>query len=75
MGRGLVEPVDVPFNQHDPSTLLKRLADDFIEHGYDIRRTLKVIAMSSTYARESTTTREIRRTVASTRTCLKNRSN
>ena len=59
MGRGLVEPVD-DFRSTNPAThptLLKRLADDFIKHGYDIRHTLKVIAMSSTYARESTTTR------------------
>ncbi|HIM31612.1 MAG TPA: DUF1553 domain-containing protein [Planctomycetes bacterium] len=55
MGRGLVEPVD-DFRSTNPAThpaLLNRLAEDFIEHGYDIRRTLKVIAMSSTYARRS----------------------
>ena len=55
MGRGLVEPVD-DFRSTNPAThpaLLNRLAEDFIEHGYDIRRTLKVITMSSTYARSS----------------------
>ena len=55
MGRGLVEPVD-DFRSTNPAThpiLLSQLADDFIEHGYDIRHTLKVIAMSSTYARSS----------------------
>ena len=55
MGRGLVEPVD-DFRSTNPAThpaLLNQLAEDFIEHGYDIRHTLKVIAMSSTYARSS----------------------
>ena len=56
MGRGLVEPVD-DFRSTNPAThpaLLNQLADDFTEHGYDIRHTLKVIALSSTYARSST---------------------
>ena len=55
MGRGLVEPLD-DFRSTNPAThpaLLTRLALDFIEHDYDIRHTLKVIAMSSTYARSS----------------------
>ena len=55
MGRGLVEPVD-DFRSTNPAThptLLNRLADDFIEHGYDLRHTLKRIAMSATYARSS----------------------
>ena len=55
MGRGLVEPVD-DFRSTNPAThpaLLNQLAEDFIENGYDIRHSLKVIAMSSTYARSS----------------------
>lgn len=55
MGRGLVEPVD-DFRSTNPAThpaLLNQLADDFIKHDYDIRHALKVIAMSSTYARSS----------------------
>ena len=55
MGRGLVEPVD-DFRSTNPAThpaLLNQLAEDFTEHGYDIRHTLKVIAMSSTYARST----------------------
>jgi hypothetical protein len=55
MGRGLVEPVD-DFRSTNPAThpaLLNQLAEDFIKQGYDIRHTLKVIAMSSTYARSS----------------------
>ena len=56
MGRGLVEPVD-DFRSTNPAThpaLLNQLAKDFIEHGYDIRHTLKVIALSSTYSRSVT---------------------
>lgn len=53
MGRGLVEPVD-DFRSTNPAThpeLLTQLADDFVAHGYDLRRTLKQIARSETYAR------------------------
>ena len=55
MGRGLVEPVD-DFRSTNPAThpeLLTTLASDFIEHGYDLRHTLKRIALSETYARSS----------------------
>ena len=53
MGRGLVEPVD-DFRSTNPAThpeLLTQLADDFVAHGYDLRQTLKQIALSETYAR------------------------
>ncbi len=55
MGRGLVEPTD-DLRSTNPAThpvLLNRLAEDFIDHGYDIRHTLKRIATSATYARSS----------------------
>ncbi len=55
MGRGLVEPVD-DFRATNPAThpaLLNRLADDFVAHGFDLRHTLKKIAMSAAYARSS----------------------
>lgn len=55
MGHGLVEPVD-DFRSTNPAThpaLLNQLAEDFMNHGYDIRHTLKVIATSSAYARSS----------------------
>jgi len=58
MGRGLVEPVD-DFRATNPAThpaLLDRLADDFVAHGFDLRRTLKMIAMSAAYARSSKAT-------------------
>ena len=55
MGRGLVEPVD-DFRATNPAThpaLLNRLAEDFVAQGFDLRHTLKKIAMSATYARSS----------------------
>ncbi len=55
MGRGLVDPVD-DFRDTNPAThprLLDRLAQDFVEHDYSLRHTLRVIASSSSYARSS----------------------
>lgn len=58
MGRGLVEPVD-DFRATNPPThpqLLDALAEDFEEHGYRLRRTLRLIATSSSYARQAAAT-------------------
>jgi len=58
MGRGLVEPVD-DFRATNPAThpaLLERLASDFVAHGFDLRHTLKTIALSAAYARSSKAT-------------------
>lgn len=55
MGRGLVEPTD-DLRATNPAThppLLAELAEDFVGHGYDLRHTLRVIALSSAYARTS----------------------
>ena len=55
MGRGLVEPVD-DFRATNPAThpeLLTALANDFISHGYNMRWTLRQIALSDAYARSS----------------------
>ena len=55
MGRGLVEPVD-DFRSTNPAThpdLLTTLSEEFVAHGYDMRRTLRRIALSETYARSS----------------------
>lgn len=52
-GRGLVEPTD-DLRETNPAThpeLLDRLAEDFAEHGYSIRHTLRQIALSHTYGR------------------------
>ena len=57
MGRGLVEPVD-DFRSTNPAThpeLLTALADDFVAHDYDLRRTLKRIALSAAYTRSANT--------------------
>ena len=57
MGRGLVEPVD-DFRSTNPAThpeLLTELADDFVAHGYDLRWTLRRIALSESYARSADT--------------------
>ena len=53
MGRGLVTGVD-DFRETNPPTharLLERLAEDFVDHGFDLRRTLGWIAKSDAYAR------------------------
>ncbi len=53
MGRGLVSGVD-DFRETNPpshSKLLDDLALDFTSNGYDIRRTLRLIANSNAYAR------------------------
>ena len=53
LGRGLVEPVD-DLRETNPAThpeLLDRLAADFVENGYDLRHTLRQIALSETFAR------------------------
>lgn len=58
MGRGLVEPVD-DFRATNPAThpdLLNELANDFIQNGYDIRHTLRLICTSRAYARSSVAT-------------------
>ena len=57
MGRGLVEPVD-DFRATNLAThpeLLTELADDFVAHGYDLRWTLRRIALSQSYARSADT--------------------
>lgn len=57
MGRGLVEPADDlrPTNPATHPKLLKKLADDFVEHAFDLRHTLRLIALSGAYARSSHT--------------------
>ena len=56
-GRGLVDPVDDlrATNPATHPTLLTELAEDFVLNGYRIRHTLKLIAMSHTYARSAET--------------------
>jgi hypothetical protein len=62
MGRGLVEPTDDlrATNQATHPALLDQLSDDFVEHNYDLRHTLKTIALSATYGRSTQTLPENR---------------
>ncbi len=51
MGRPLVDPVD-DFRVSNPATnqaLLDRLAEDFVEHGYDLHHLIRTITNSKTY--------------------------
>jgi hypothetical protein len=53
LGRGLIEPAD-DLRETNPAThpeLLELLTQDFVNNGYRIRHTLKLIALSQTYAR------------------------
>lgn len=57
MGRGLVEPTD-DLRATNPAThpaLLAELADDFVRYGYDLRHTLRRIALSAAYGRSPAT--------------------
>ncbi|HEX3871715.1 MAG TPA: DUF1549 and DUF1553 domain-containing protein, partial [Pirellulales bacterium] len=51
MGRGIVEPADDFRDSNPPASpeLLDALAQDFIAHGYDCKRTLRTILNSRTY--------------------------
>ncbi len=51
MGRGLVHPVDnLDLNSPWSEELLDLLAKDFVEHGYDLKHTLRLITTSVAYS-------------------------
>ncbi|MBX6313612.1 MAG: DUF1549 domain-containing protein [Isosphaeraceae bacterium] len=52
LGRGIVEPVDDLRDSNPPASeeLLQALADDLIAHGFDLKRTIRLILNSRTYA-------------------------
>ena len=54
-GYGLVMPLDQMHSENAPShpDLLDWLARDLVEHQYDLRRLMRGIVLSSTYARDS----------------------
>ena len=56
MGRGIVEPVDDLRESNPPASaeLLDALADDFVRHGFDVRRTIRLIVNSRVYQLSST---------------------
>ena len=54
-GQGLVMPLDQMHSENPPShpELLRWLARDVVEHGYDLRRLTRGLVLSHAYARES----------------------
>ena len=56
LGRGLVDPEDDMRASNPPSNpeLLEALSDDFVRHGYDLKRLVRTIATSRAYGRSST---------------------
>jgi hypothetical protein len=55
-GRGLVEPVDAIEGEPWHPALLDALAQDLIDHGYDLKHTLRVMMTSKAYGWRSVTT-------------------
>ena len=55
MGRGLVEPLDMWHEENPPShpDVLKLLAAELHDHGYDLRYLLRELALSATYQQSS----------------------
>jgi hypothetical protein len=54
IGRPLVEPIDdIPLESDDFPPGLQFLADDFVAHGYDVRRLIRLIAASEAFTRDS----------------------
>jgi hypothetical protein len=55
LGTGLVDPLDQMHSGNPPShpELLEWLANDLVNHGYDLRRLIQGIALSEAYARSS----------------------
>jgi hypothetical protein len=56
-GRGIVDPVDDLRDSNPPASaeLLEALADDFVAHGFDVKKTIRTILKSRTYQLASTT--------------------
>ncbi len=52
-GRPLVEPVDNLEPDKEPPPALQALADDFITHGFDLRRLIRVIAATRVFRLDS----------------------
>ncbi len=49
MGRGMIHPVDIMSNEPWSQDLLDYLASDFVDHGYNLKHTLRRITSSQIY--------------------------
>jgi hypothetical protein len=58
-GRPLVAPVDNLEDEEAHHPALALLAEDFVRHGYDVRRLIRVIAMTAVYQRDSAAEHEL----------------
>jgi hypothetical protein len=58
-GRPLVEPLDDLSTSGDPPAYLTLLADDFVSHGYDLRRLIRLIAASEAFQHDSRADHEL----------------
>jgi len=58
-GRPIVAPVDNIESGDAPPAILTLLADDFVKHGYDLRRLIRTIAASEAFARRSSVDFEV----------------
>ncbi len=58
-GRGIIDPVDDIRSSNPPSNpeLLAALTDDFVNHGFDLKRLIRMIVSSHTYRRSYRTNR------------------
>ena len=54
-GRPLVDPIDDIYNAEDTPGTLDVLADDFVAHGHDLRRLVKLIAATEVFRLDSAT--------------------
>lgn len=60
MGRGLVHPLDQMHSENPPShpELLELLANELVEHKYDLQHLIRGIVLSDTYARSAHASRD-----------------
>ncbi len=58
-GRPLVEPLDDLSTAGDPPRYLTVLADDFVSHGYDLRRLIRLIAATEAFQHDSRADHEL----------------
>jgi hypothetical protein len=59
LGRPLLEPVDDISSVETPPPALQVLADDFVAHGYDLRRLIRLIAATEVFQLDSAAPHEL----------------